>query len=69
MVREAEGDWLREVPLEAEGDCRGEGGSVFKSGAIGCGGVSDENQYPRQERMRCRTACDGSSFAVANVVS
>lgn len=40
IVRDAEGDWLREAPLEAGGDCRGEGGSVFKSGAIGRGGVS-----------------------------
>lgn len=34
MVRDADGDWLREVPLEAEGDWRGEAGSVFKSGGI-----------------------------------
>ena len=40
IVRDAEGDWLREAPLEAGGDCRGEGGSVFKSGAIKRGGVS-----------------------------
>ena len=39
MVRDAEGDWLREVPFEAEGDCSGEGGRVFKSGAIEGGGV------------------------------
>lgn len=39
MVRDAEGDWLREAPLEAGGDWRGEGGSVFKSGAIERGGV------------------------------
>lgn len=49
MVRDAEGDWLREVlmlwlapgcGLEAEGEGRGEGGSVFKSGAIEGGGVN-----------------------------
>lgn len=34
MLREADGDWLREVSWEAEGDCRGEGGSVFRSGAM-----------------------------------
>lgn len=40
MLRDAEGDWLREVPFEAEGDCRGEAGSVFRSGgAIEGGGV------------------------------
>lgn len=39
MVRDAEGDWLREVPFEAAGDCSGGGGSVFKSGAIEGGGV------------------------------
>lgn len=32
MLRDAEGDWFREVPLEADGDCSGEGGRVFKSG-------------------------------------
>lgn len=40
MLRDAEGDWLREVPFEAEGDCSGEGGSVFKSGAMQGGGVN-----------------------------
>jgi hypothetical protein len=34
MLREAEGDWLREVPLEAEGDWMGDGGSVLRSGAM-----------------------------------
>lgn len=34
MVRVAEGDWLREVPLEAEGDASGEGGSELMSGAM-----------------------------------
>ena len=48
MVRAAEGDALREVlmlwlppgcGLEARGDCSGEGGSVFKSGAMEGSGV------------------------------
>jgi hypothetical protein len=33
-AREAEGDWLRDVPLEAVGDWRGDEGSVLRSGAM-----------------------------------
>jgi hypothetical protein len=32
MFREADGDWLREVPLE--GDCSGEGGRLLISGGM-----------------------------------
>jgi hypothetical protein len=34
MVREAEGDWLREVSLGGEGEASGEGGSELMSGGI-----------------------------------
>ena len=33
MVREAEGDWFREAPLEGEGEC-GLAGRVFRSAHI-----------------------------------
>jgi hypothetical protein len=34
MVREAEGDWLREMSWGGEGDASGEGGSELISGGI-----------------------------------
>jgi hypothetical protein len=37
IVREAEGDWLREVPLVGEGDASGEGGSELISGGMAVG--------------------------------
>jgi hypothetical protein len=44
MLREAEGEWLREVP--AGGDARGEGGSVLRSGGdmVGRRGVRSLHQ-------------------------
>jgi hypothetical protein len=64
ILRDAEGDWLREVPLEADGDCSGEGGSVFKSGgAMERGGVKFghlEIQYAMERGGR--TACDRCSL-------
>jgi hypothetical protein len=37
MLREAEGDWFREVPLDAAGEARGEGGSELISGGMVAG--------------------------------
>ena len=34
MLREAEGDWLREVPLEGDGDASGDGGRELMSGGM-----------------------------------
>jgi hypothetical protein len=34
MVREAEGDWLRDVSLGGEGEASGDGGSELMSGGI-----------------------------------
>lgn len=34
MVREADGDCVREAPLEVEGEAWGDGGSVFRSGGM-----------------------------------
>jgi hypothetical protein len=48
MVREAEGEWLREVLLE--GDARGEGGSVLRSGGDMVGRCGLRSLHQRRER-------------------
>jgi hypothetical protein len=47
MVRVAEGDWLREVSLEAEGEASGDGGSELMSGIL-AGGVSCSREEARR---------------------
>jgi hypothetical protein len=55
MLRDAEGEWLREVP--AGGDARGEGGSVLRSGGDMATGECGVRSLHRRRGCCSATGC------------